>query len=267
MKKILWLQTARLTCVITLTIASLPSYLKNGQAQTPTPTSLNTSSKVRYAAPSGPRNPGTPRGRGRGGGSRGLCKQYASLTALVPETQMGTQKVVWGQSASQNPKFWFFVPEKLTSKLPVEFVLQDEADNYIYKTKFNPPETPAGIVSLTVKPTVVLQQGKSYNWTFSIYCDPDKPSTSVYVRGSVTQIAQNPTLQRQLQTAKTPIERAAFYANNGIWYDALTTLGEQIQNNQRKDAAMTSAWNDLLKQVNLSHVTAAPIVPCCQLKE
>jgi Domain of Unknown Function (DUF928) len=258
MKNIFCSRTIKLTCVIALTLASFPNYLE-GQAQTPRPPS-----KVRYSTPKPP-NPGAPRGRGRGGGSRGPCKQYASLTALVPETQ-GTQKFIWGQSASQNPKFWFYVPEKLTSKLPVEFVLQDEADNYIYKTKFN-PQAPAGVVSVTVKPTVALQPGKSYNWTFSIYCDPDKPSSSVFVRGSVTQVALNATQKQQLQKLQAPIQRAAFYANNGMWHDALTTLGEQIQNSKRREPEVISAWTELLTQTNFSNLATAPIVPCCQNKD
>ncbi|OKH53356.1 hypothetical protein NIES2101_10890 [Calothrix sp. HK-06] len=256
MKNIFCSRAIKLTCVIALTLASFPNYLE-ANAQT-------ARTSIRYSAPKPP-NPGAPRGRGRGGGSRGPCKQYASLAALVPETQ-GTQKFIWGQSASQNPKFWFYVPEKLTSKLPVEFVLQDEADNYIYKTKFT-PQAPAGVVSVTVKPTVALQPGKSYNWTFSIYCDPDKPSSSVFVRGSVTQVALNATQKQQLQKLQAPIQRAAFYANNGMWHDALTTLGEQIQNSKRREPEVISAWTELLTQTNFSNLATAPIVPCCQNKD
>jgi Domain of Unknown Function (DUF928) len=256
MKNIFCLRATKLTCAIALTIVSFSSYLE-ASAQIPT------ASKIRYSNPKPP-NPGAPRGRGRGGGSRGPCKQYASLAALVPETQSGTKKFIWGQSASPNPKFWFYIPEKLTGKLPVEFVLQDEADNYIYRTKFNPQES-AGVISLTVQPTAALQPGKSYNWTFSIYCDPDKPSSSVFVRGSVTQVALNAIALQQLQKIK-PLERAAFYANNGMWYDALTTLGEEIQNSKVRVPFVISAWTDLLKQTNLSNLAAMPVVRCCQNK-
>ncbi|WP_413174657.1 DUF928 domain-containing protein [Anabaena azotica] len=261
MKKLLWFHTLTLISAINLSILNLPA---NGQNQVQT---LTSTTKIKYIAPVVQEQPGEPKGRRRGGGSRGLCKQYETLTALVPVTKTENKNIVWGNSASQTPTFWFFVPEKLTPKVPIEFVIQDEADNYVYQTKFNSPETPAGIISLAVKPTVPLETGKSYHWTFSIACDPDKPSASVYVRGSMTQTAINSTLQKQLETAKTPLEKAVIFAENGIWQDALTTLGEQLLNNQPIDTEIKSAWNDLLKQVNLDNAVSTSIISCCKLKE
>jgi Domain of Unknown Function (DUF928) len=260
MKKVLWLQIATLISAMTLSIFNLPANWQPVQAQTLT-------AKIQYVPPVNQEKPGEPRGRRRGGGSRGSCKQYETLTALVPITNTGSKNAVWGQSTSQNPTFWFAVPDKLTPKVPVEFVIQDEADNYIYHTKFNPSETPRGIISITAQPKTPLVAGKSYSWTFSIYCDPEKPSASVYVRGSMTQVALNATIKKQLEAAKTPLEQAVIFAKNGIWFNALTTLGEEIQSSKRKDSETTSAWNQLLKQANLDNCTSAPIVPCCTPKD
>ncbi|MBD2570890.1 DUF928 domain-containing protein [Anabaena lutea FACHB-196] len=262
MKKILCFHTFSLISAMTWSIFNLPGNWQSGQAQTPTPTT-----QIQYIAPGVQEQPGEPRGRRKGGGSRGPCKQYTNLTALVPITKTRTKDFVWGNSASPNPTFWFLVPDKLTPKLPVEFVIQDEADNYVYQTKFNPPETPAGIVSLAVKPTVPLETGKSYRWTFAIYCDPNKSSASVYVRGSITQVDLNPTLPKQLEAAKTPLEKAAIFAKNGIWHDALTSLGEQMQSSKNQDPEITLAWAELLKQVNLDNSASASIVPCCTFKK
>jgi hypothetical protein len=258
MKKTLYFSTLTLTSAMILSIFNLPG---NGQISQPQTT------KIQYNTPAVKEEPGEPKGRRRGGGSRGPCKQYETLTALIPITKIGNKDIVWGKSASQNPTFWFLVPEKLTSQVPVEFVIQDEADNYVYQTKFNPPETPAGIISLAVKPTIPLETGKSYRWTFSIYCDSEKPSASVYVRGSMTQTIINSTLQKQLETAKNPLEKAVILAETGIWQDALTTLGEQIQNSKNPEPEITSAWSDLLKQANLDNAVSTPIVPCCKPKE
>ncbi|MGM3305791.1 DUF928 domain-containing protein [Anabaena sp. WFMT] len=256
MKKILLFPTVTLISAMTLSIFNLLGNWQSGHAQT-----LTSTTKIKYIAPGVQEQPGEPRGRRKGGGSRGPCKQYENLTALVPVNKTETKDLVWGQSASSNPTFWFFVPDKLTPNLPIEFVIQDEADNYVYQTKFNPPETPAGIVSLAVKPTVPLETGKSYRWTFSVSCDPDKPSASVYVRGSMTQIDLNSTVKKQLGAAKTPLEKAVIYAENGIWQDTLTTLGEQLLNNQPIDAEIKSAWSDLLKQVNLDNAVFTSIIP------
>ncbi|BCL39063.1 DUF928 domain-containing protein [Nostoc sp. MS1] len=259
MKKVLWFSTATLISAITVNIFNFPGNWQTVQAQT-------LSKTIQYAPPANQEKPGEPRGRRRGGGSRGSCKGYETLTALVPITNIGNKDIVWGQSTSQNPTFWFFVPDKLTPKVPVELVLQDEADNIVYQTKFNPQETQVGIISITAQPQTPLVAGKSYNWTFSISCDPEKPSASVYVRGTITHVALNPTLEKQLQLAKNPLEQAAIFAKNGIWYDALTTLGEQIQNSKGKDSEITSAWNELLQQVNLNNTVSTPIVSCCTAK-
>ncbi len=257
MKKVLWFHTTTLISALTLSIFNSPGnwYV---QAQTVTPTN-----KITYIAPKVQEKPGEPTGRRRGGGSRGSCKQYEKLTALVPIKKIGNKDLVWGQSASQTPTFWFFVPDKLTPKVPVEFVIQDEADNYIYHTKFNPPETRSGIFRLPVKPTTPLVAGKSYRWTFSIYCDPDKPSAAVYVQGSMTQVAINPSSQKQLAAAKTPLEKASFFAEHGVWYDALTSLGENLQNTKNKDPRIASTWIELLKQGDLAQFSTNTVVSCC----
>ncbi len=74
-------------------------------------------------------NRGRPTKR-RGMGSRNDCPATdMPLTALIPEKQVG--KVV-----GSNPTFWLFIPYK-SSKIPKgEFVLQDEADNDVYRTRF-----------------------------------------------------------------------------------------------------------------------------------
>ncbi|MHC5747254.1 MAG: DUF928 domain-containing protein [Nostoc sp.] len=257
MKKVHWFHTTTLISALTLSIVNAPGNW-NVQAQTLTPTS-----KITYVAPTAQEKPGEPTGRRRGGGSRGSCKSYESLTALVPITKTGNKDLVWGQSASQTPTFWFFVPDKLTPKVPVEFVIQDEADNYVYHTKFNPAETQSGIFSLPVQPTKPLVAGKSYRWTFSIYCDPDKPSAAVYVQGSMTQVAINPSWQQQLAAAKTPLEKASFFAENGVWFDALTSLGENLQNTKDKDPEIASAWIELLKQGDLAQFSTDAIASCC----
>ncbi|MBD2561456.1 DUF928 domain-containing protein [Nostoc sp. UIC 10607] len=260
MKKLLWFHTATLIPALTLGIFDIPGNLPV-QAET-----LTSTSEIRYVAPRVQEKPGEPTGRRRGGGSRGSCKQYETLTALVPTTKTGTKDLVWGQSASQTPTFWFFVPDKLTANVPVEFVLQDETDNYVYQKKFNPSQTSAGIISLAVQPTSTLEAGKTYRWTFSIYCDPQKPSAAVYVRGSMTQVALNPSSQQQLEAAKTPLARATFFAKHGVWYDALTTLGEHLQSNKRKDPKIASAWVELLKQVDLAKSNTDAIASCCITK-
>lgn len=251
--------TVTLSFALALVSVAVPGNFYTGQAQT-------RSLKVRYNPPAAPQNPGEPRGRGRGGGSRGPCKNYEGLTALVPVTKTQTKEYIWGQTTSQHPTFWFYLPQELSAGMPVEFVLQDEADNYIYKTNFKAPKTASGVISISVPPTATpMKVGKSYRSVLAIYCDPQRPSANVSVRSSVQRVTVPTSVQRQLAAAKTPLERAALYAGNGYWYDALTTLGEQRQRDRVKDTAIVAAWTELLAQANLQEAANADIVPCCKL--
>lgn len=272
------LRLDRMTLACALSLAFLTSYSQRGESQ---PSEVNTnhlnSVPLIYNAPPPP-DQGAPGGRSRGGSGRGPCKNYQSLTPLVPVTKGATKDFVWGLTASEHPTFWFDVPERLTAQVPVEFVLQDTAGNYVYKQKLTVPETSAGIVKLSVPSTApALEVGKRYNWTFSIYCDPESPSAAVSVKGSVQRVALDSALESQLKDAKTPLERAALYANKGIWHDALTTLGEQLSGSKPKDSAMVAparsaeslaaAWANLLQQVNLGNSASDPIVPCCTAEQ
>lgn len=262
------LRLDRVTLACTFALAFLTSYSQPGESQ---PSGVNTSNldsvQVQFTPPPAPEQ-GAPSGRSRGGSSRRPCQNYQSLTALVPVTKGATKDFVWGLTVSEHPTFWFDIPERLNAQVPVEFVLQDTADNYIYQKKLTVPEMSAGIVKFSVPSTAPsLEVGKRYNWTLSIYCDPESSSGAVFVRGSVQRVALEPALARQLEVAKTPLERAALYANKGIWHDALTTLGDQLSGSKPKDSAIAAAWATLLQQVNLGTSAWNPIVPCCTFEQ
>lgn len=202
-----------------------------------------------------------PRGDGRGRptrrraiGSRNDCPATDKpLTALIPENKVG--KVV-----EANPTFWFFVPYE-SNKIPRgEFILQDEAHNNVYKTEFS-IEKGKGIVgvSLVSDNTYTLKTNKTYQWYFKLYCDGDKSSIPIYVHGWVQRIALQPQQQTQLSRFKSPRQRIAFYAQNGIWYSALTESAKLcLSNFQNKNLAKD--WIQLLKNVGLQDVSDKPIV-------
>jgi Domain of Unknown Function (DUF928) len=209
-----------------------------------------------------PPNQGSPNGRQRGGASRGPCRQFEALTALVPSKN----GMVWGKTTSDRPTFWFYLPNQLTAQTPVEFVLQDDADNYVYNTRFTAPETRSGLISLAVPSTVKsLEVGKSYSWTLSVYCDSAKPSNSVFVKGTIQRVSLDAALQNRLQ-GSTPIEQVNLYAANGIWFEALNTLANLYRLNPG-ERQLASAWGNLLQQVNLVSLVQVPFAPCCTFEQ
>ncbi|MBW4443771.1 MAG: DUF928 domain-containing protein [Plectolyngbya sp. WJT66-NPBG17] len=207
-----------------------------------------------------PPSQGSPGGRQQGGASRGDCRVFESLTALVPVTQ----GKVWGQTVSDRPTFWFYLPSELTDKTPIEFTLQDPNDQYIYNTRFNAAKTKSGLVRLTVPATAKpLEVGKSYTWTFSVYCDPAKPSSAVFVQGTIRRVALDQQLKSRLGNQMT-IDQVKLYAANGIWFEAFDGLAE-LYRRDAKNRPVTSAWGSLLQQVKLDRLKTVPMTDCCKL--
>ncbi|MEA5571478.1 DUF928 domain-containing protein [Calothrix sp. UHCC 0171] len=222
----------------------------------------STSTPIEFEPPPPPPNRGEPTGRAQGGAGRG-CEP----TALVPLTKSPNGNFLWGLTVSDRPQFWFSLPRQLTTKDAVEFVFTDNLGKVVYKTKLKNTTTPQGIVNFAIPQEIPpLQIGKTYNWSFSVYCDfqivEDKPGN---VRGSIQRIAVNPTLKNQLASSKSPINQAIIYAKNGIWFDALTTLGVNIRN--KKEQNISSAWTELLRQVDLEKIVSLPVTNCCDRQQ
>ncbi|AFY36407.1 DUF928 domain-containing protein [Calothrix sp. PCC 7507] len=219
---------------------------------------LPDSTAIKFAPPPPPTSRGEPTGRAQGGAGRG-CEP----TALVPLTKSTDGELLWGLTVAERPTFWFGLPRNLTTKDAIAFVLRDELGKEVYQTMFKTLQTPQGVVNFAMpKKVPPLKIGKLYGWSFSIYCDfqtvEDKPGT---VQGKIQRVPISATLKNQLVNAKTPEAQAIIYAKNGIWFDALTTLGVDMRGGKEK--AIASTWDDLLHQVNLEKVASLPIVPCC----
>jgi hypothetical protein len=209
-----------------------------------------------------PPSQGSPNGRQRGGASRGPCRQFEALTALVP-SKNGR---VSGQTTSEHPTFWFYLPNKLTAQTPIEFVVYDAADNYVYRTRFTAPKTRSGLINLPIPTTTQsLEVGKTYSWALSVYCDPAKPSTSVFVEGTIQRVSLDAALQNRLQGA-TPMEQVNLYAANGIWFEALNTLANLYRTHSDQRSVAT-AWASLLQQAKLESVSQVPFAPCCTAEQ
>lgn len=263
------MQKIKSASAITLALISFNSYAIPGLAKpTAVVSNVANSAQLRFTAPPLPPT-GTPIGRRRGAAGR-KCALAQPLTALVPATEqsLGEGKVnyVWGKTSAEYPTFWFYVPDTHTSLNSVEFVLQDEQDNDLYRTRVSLPKAP-GVVSLQLPSTATpLKVNQKYHWFFKIAgevsCDRQNPSLfKDSVEGWVQRVKPDPTFISQLEAA-TPQQRVVLYARNGFWYDALTTLAE-LRLMQPGDANFKADWNGLLQSVGLSNVAAQPIVRCC----
>ncbi|OUL23134.1 hypothetical protein BV372_30230 [Nostoc sp. T09] len=214
---------------------------------------------IHFNPPQPPPEP-PPGGRVLGGAKRGTCPQFKpQLTALVPFTQKSPTDVdVWGLTTAAHPTFWFYIPLPKNATYPAEFVLQDEASNPIYQTAIALPDQP-GVMGISLPKTVApMVLNKRYRWFFSIYCDQEKQWPPVYVEGVIQRVNLSQAIAQQLETAK-PQQQSAIYAQNGIWYETLTTLAKLRLKNPN-DSKLQAEWRNLITSIGLSDVATQPIV-------
>jgi len=226
------------------------------------------SAQPRYTPPPFPAS-STPTGRARGAAGRGgNCGFKLPLTALAPavEKTVGTGKAtyVWGQTIAEYPTFWFYIPAASPSLRSVEFVLQDDRDNDVYRSAVELPAKP-GIIGVRLPSTQSpLNLNQNYHWflktEMAASCDRQN-STIVKdsVEGWIQRVSPTATTAQQLKTA-TPQQRIDLYTREGLWYDAIATLAEQ-RLLQPENAALKANWNGLLQSANLSNITSQPLLP------
>lgn len=211
-------------------------------------------------------------GRSAGMGSRDFCPEVQNpLKALIPfkERDLGgnpnnksisaTPMDVWGLTTVEHPTFWFYVPYTKDIKgASAEFVLQDSEENEVYKSAVLLPGKP-GIINVTVSTTVTpLQVNKNYRWFLKVSCSGEQ-SVPVHVEGDIQRVNLNPSLSKELAAAQ-PRDRIAIYANNGIWFEALTLLA-QLRKANPNDTSLVSDWQSLLESIKMeSDYAKAPLV-------
>lgn len=218
--------------------------------------SAKQSSKINFIPPQPPYSE-APSGRRKGGASRcANCNiDEFALTALVPGNH---SQSLLALTIAKYPTFWFYIPHTFAHKPSIEFVLQDDHDNYIYKTILRSPRISGGIISIPVSQEAVpLVIGKRYQWTLSI----QEQQNSVFVQGAVQRVALNSELMNKLESAKPP-QRVKLYAANGIWQDTLTLLAN-LHRKYPHDTILTSQWITLLQSVGLEDIANEPIIECC----
>lgn len=211
--------------------------------------------------PSGPPPGGRVRGGAKrdGGGECPLPITKTDLTALVPFTEEADSVInVWGQTTVEHPSWFFYVPYTKDLPYAVEFVLQDQDLKEIYKEAIALPDK-AGVIRVSLPTSApALALNTQYRWFLTVNCDNQENSPPTFVEGVIQRIELKPAALKELQTTE-PLKRYAIYAQNGIWYEALTTLA-QLRDQNPKDTALQAEWQNLLSSIRLDDIAAEPIV-------
>ena len=182
------------------------------------------------------------------GGSRGTGTNAVVLDVLAPdEVGITTQEepsLFWFQSKPANARF------ELT-------LLQDNKVKPIVQVQMDRSAT-AGVQRLKLSEHgAKLSPGVEYQWVVALVTDPDNRSKDQVASGVIKRIEPTADLKKKISSA-TAASLPAVYADAGIWYDALSTLSDQIDAHPA-DQALRKTRADLLRQVGLNAAADAEL--------
>jgi hypothetical protein len=179
------------------------------------------------------------------GASRGSCPEIQSL---LPETHFGL-------TTHRRPAVYAQMPASDARRAIVS--LKSDGGEFYYDLVELPAA--AGIVRLdfpTSAPDLVV--GERYRWSMILLCGDELRPDSPVIHGWIEPVELAAADQARLAQL-SPLEQAAFYGQQGIWYDLLDTLITQRQETPG-NGAIATAWTSVLESVNLGALVAAPLV-------
>jgi hypothetical protein len=185
--------------------------------------------------------------RSQGSGSRG-CDQgdLAEVTLLIPSEEVA------GQTVSEHPSLFLYLPKSLPVPIQVTLSLPTQGIAPIYEARIETPE--AGIMKLEL-PTdrPALSDDEIYMWSASLICNEKRPSANPLYFSWIELVPMTPALKQELMAATNERDRARIYAEAGAWYDALETLYDAQMENPN-DPGIQADLNALLVEVGLTEV-------------
>jgi Domain of Unknown Function (DUF928) len=166
------------------------------------------------------------------------------LMALVPPNNAGL-------TMAERPTFWMYLPQ--TSAKQLALSLQTEDASSLSHWFFPMPSTP-GVVSLQLPADASpLKIGESYQWAVVLVCG-DRPSPNdPAIAAWVTRVAPSQSIP-----PSTVLDRVSWHGEQGLWYDMLTALGQELRSKSTQ-SDLTDVWANVLKSEGLETATLDPL--------
>jgi hypothetical protein len=190
------------------------------------------------------------------------------LTALVPEYKNSTDPSkfkpeltkVWGLTANEHPTLWFYSPYAQDAIARIDFVLRDRdnsVDRVVYQSSIQSPKN-SGILNVTLpERSESLAIDKLYQWELKLTMKRQR-NRVVSVKGWIQRVDLDPQLSDRINEA-SPDRQTALYAENGLWYDAVSTLAT-LRQTRSQDPVIQQDWKNLLKSVDLGKLANKPFI-------
>ena len=182
---------------------------------------------------------GVPAGR-VAGGTRGVDTLLPLLCTLAPDHV--------GLTVSEQPLLCFFLAQ--STDFPLEFTIIEHRGVFpLLETRLQPP-LGAGIHTIRLADYGKhLREGIQYRWFVALVLDENHRAKDILASATIECVPQRDEFKEKLR--KTDAAQAAsIFAENGIWYDALATLSNAIEDGPNSSLIRKRAF--LLEQVGLT---------------
>jgi Domain of Unknown Function (DUF928) len=203
-----------------------------------------------------------------GASSRGGCESMHTLKVLAPEFVSTIEQPpgkpkrvtdVWGLTTSEHPTIWFALSEPKDEITGVVFLLRDESkktNKVVYQTTVQPKS--GGIIGIPLPDANSgIALNPAYKWVIKLTTSCSMPK-SIQAEGWIQRTSLSDELTNQIQQA-TGRSKVALYDENGLWYDAVTTLAE-LRRSDPSNSQLTNDWISLLEEAGLKDIASQPIV-------
>jgi len=160
-----------------------------------------------------------------GGGTRGLTRgsenELPVLKVLAPNhtglTIQSQPSLYWYISAPSSKRIVFTLNDEDKGETVFQTDLKNIREKGIYRLNL-------ADYKLSIAPE------KEYEWSVTMIADPNQPSNDIISSGNIRRIKPLKFLSEKLAKAGNA-DIPAIYAEEGIWYDAISSLSQLIESN------------------------------------
>jgi hypothetical protein len=156
-----------------------------------------------------------------------------------------------GLTIASQPALYWYLSKPTTS--PIIFVLVDTRSIQVVHDITLSPQPQPGVQFVRLKDFgIVLEPNVQYRWYITVVIDAESPSRDIVSGGLVERV--HPALDMPHGPPPTSdIASVRFYAENGLWYDALASISDLISA-APDNRLLRRQRASLLQQVGLQEV-------------
>ncbi|MEI6260129.1 MAG: DUF928 domain-containing protein [Deltaproteobacteria bacterium] len=204
------------------------------------PVRVNTEKAAQFVVIYSPPLRGMPVNR-IGAATRSAVSELPTIMAIVPEHT--------GLTIQAHPVLYWHLSKPAPCFIELSLI-DDSQYEPLWQSRISQPVL-AGFHRIRLADTgLKLDTGKTYKWFVAMVMDQDHRSKDVIAGGVIERINPSESLKQKLSKSD-PLQRISIFAEEGIWYDTLTTISDLIDT-RPGDIAMENIRKDLLTQVGLN---------------